>query len=785
MAIRYSSNGNELHGTPYSDSVSAKEDNDQRRWEAEQAHMFEDGPVLYPEEYNYTLYGYDGDDKLYGGTKNDILYGGNGDDHLYGGEGNDTLDGGEGRDHLYGGDGNNTYVFGQKFGVDTIHSHQKINSSDHQSKDVIQFKAPWKTTDFYYTRNSGGDLIIKAKKSTDEIQVKSYFNKENKIEVIQFADGTELNMNAIQKLLTHRVTKGNDDVYAAGNGVVLHGLSGFDTLVGTNGNDKLYGDGDNDILYGGNGNDFLDGGTGNDTLYGGEGNDILDGGLGNDILSGGNGNDTYVFGQNFGQDIINNKNNNPNHHSIIQFKAGWKASDFEYIAYTPSPTSDNYILGERGQGLMIRSKKTSDQITVRSQFYNNHYGVSEIRFDDGTVLNSEAIKNLATQPNVLGTRQYGTANYDLMIGTKGNDSLSGNNGNDLLSGGDGNDFLDGGLGNDTLYGGFGDDILDGGEGNDYLDGDQGQNTYVFGQKFGQDVITNISLVAGRRDIIQFKAGWTDQDFTYSSDEDNELIIQSTKTSDQIKVKRTHFLTNDDPTLSIQEVRFADGTVIPASELIRRASENMNLADAKNRIYAVKTHFSNEDNELVNGSWLTDEIFGEGGNDLINSYGGNDYLDGGSGNDTLFAGYGDDFIDGGTGNDILWGEGGNDVYIFGKNFGQDTVYNDGVGKNEKGIIFFKENWKNTDFNYLKNKSDLLIQSKNSSDRVIVKDYFQKSGRIDEIKFVDGVILDTNTVNHLVGQNLNMMKSAMALSHSQETAIQAVQSEQPIALIATSH
>ena len=60
--------------------------------------------------YNYTgftsnLYGYAGNDRLYGGWGNDTIDGGTGNDHLYGGDGNDSLDGWTGDDRLYGGSG--------------------------------------------------------------------------------------------------------------------------------------------------------------------------------------------------------------------------------------------------------------------------------------------------------------------------------------------------------------------------------------------------------------------------------------------------------------------------------------------------------------------------------------------------------------------------------------------------------------------------------------------------------------------------------------------------------
>ena len=55
-------------------------------------------------------------------------------------------------------------------------------------------------------------------------------------------------------------------------------------------------DGD-DLLFGDSGDDVKDGGQGADLLVGGAGNDTLGGGLGSDV---------YVFGRDYGWDVIDN-----------------------------------------------------------------------------------------------------------------------------------------------------------------------------------------------------------------------------------------------------------------------------------------------------------------------------------------------------------------------------------------------------------------------------------------------------------------------------------------------
>ena len=66
------------------------------------------------------LKGGGGKDKLYGDSGKDKLYGGSSKDTLKGGGGKDKLDGGKGNDKLFGGSGADTFVFNKKSGKDTI-----------------------------------------------------------------------------------------------------------------------------------------------------------------------------------------------------------------------------------------------------------------------------------------------------------------------------------------------------------------------------------------------------------------------------------------------------------------------------------------------------------------------------------------------------------------------------------------------------------------------------------------------------------------------------------------
>lgn len=81
-------------------------------------------------------------------------------------------------------------------------------------------------------------------------------------------------------------------------------LLGNDYITGGNSGDTINAGAGADTVHGGNGNDSIAGGPGNDLLFGDNGKDTLDGGAGNDTLTGGRGHDRFVFGYQFGHDVI-------------------------------------------------------------------------------------------------------------------------------------------------------------------------------------------------------------------------------------------------------------------------------------------------------------------------------------------------------------------------------------------------------------------------------------------------------------------------------------------------
>ena len=346
---------------------------------------------------NDILYGGEGNDTLDGYDGKDTLYGGDGDDTLYGGDGNDTLEGGAGNDRLEGGNYDDTYVFGRGDGSDTIY--------DGHGNDTIKFKEGISLNDLIVKRAQDiQHLEISIKGTEDKITINnaydwsgSYYNS-GIIENFEFADGTKLSFNELEKQTMFKGTDGNDTIMGANASDEIHGGAGDDKIYANNGDDILYGEAGNDtigagngndILYGGEGNDTLDGydgkdtlygGDGDDTLYGGDGNDTLEGGAGNDRLEGGNYDDTYVFGRGDGSDTIYDGHGN----DTIKFKEGISKENLTFMF--------------NGNNLSIRYGE-GGSITVNNYVDNAAYQIEKIELEGGNFITNSQINKIIQDIN--------------------------------------------------------------------------------------------------------------------------------------------------------------------------------------------------------------------------------------------------------------------------------------------------------------------------------------------------------------------------------------------------
>ena len=484
---------------------------------------------------------------------------------------------------------------------------------------------------------------------------------------------------------------GNDlDIMFAKFGYT-YGTDLNDDLTGTSDVDEINGLAGNDSIYGGAGNDTLDGGTGNDNIFGEDGNDILIGGEGNDYLIGGNGADTYIFNPGFGNDAIDNSDDNAsaNEPDIIQFGEGILAS--------------KTTLGRQGYDLIITvsydpdengTTRPNDSIRVYSYFDQQGTSsatVNSIVFADGTTWDYEYVRD----------------HWNSIPGANGGVTLEGNNEDNTINGTNYNDILIGNGGNDTINAGNGNDRLLGGTGNDTLDGGSGDDTYLWNWGDGMDTISD----TGNHDKISFGDGITYSDLKFRQEGGNLRI--TVKNNENQGMLINNFFSSLD--YKIEDLYFQDGSIVHLSEI------------------PLTLHQLNTD-ETINLTGNGDTVYANGGDDRVNGGQGNDTIFGGDGNDNIYGNSGNDVISGGKGDDTIDGGNGADTYIWNLGDGLDTiaqVSNEDIIKFGLGITFDNLSFRN-------DNGDLRIYvNGDDTQGVICKNFFgNDSYKSKQIIFNDG-------------------------------------------------
>ncbi|MDO8414883.1 MAG: calcium-binding protein [Agitococcus sp.] len=705
----------------------------------------ENNDSLYGFSSNDTLQGLGGNDYLNGDAGNDNLDGGTGNDTLYGGNGNDTLKGGVGNDYLQGGYGADGYLFSRGDGQDTIYNYDydRLGSQ----ADSIQFGSGIAETDVTATKN-GSDLVLTINNTSDSIRVQYYFesgaNTAYAIENIRFANGANWDINTIkQKVSGPRV---------------FNGTNANDYYEGDFGNDIIRGNGGQDYLVGNDGNDLIEGGAGNDNLSGGQGNDSLNGGSGNDYIVDSDGSDTFVFERGSGSDSIYNYNSNrqtttDGQSDVIQLGTGISVSDVS--------------LKRQGNDLVLSINGTTDSLRIQNHFYNDYYGqnsyqIGQIKFADNTVWDTSFIKAKVLEGTESNDSIYGYASNDNLLGKGGNDTLNGGAGNDTLEGGAGYDYLNGGDGNDTVNGGEGDDylnggyginVLDGGAGNDTYYGGRGDDTFIFTKGSGKDVVSNYNSIGSDalRDKI-FLKDLTTADVTFTRiNYDLELTINGTNGADKLRIPN-YFYQNFGSgycAYSISRLVFGDSAEYNADKIRDLVSSGQSLI------------LGTANNDTLIGSSLNETLRGLDGNDMQFGYGGNDTVEGGNGNDQLYGGGGNDSLDGGEGNDFLEGDNGADTYRFGRNSGQDTIYNfdsDSLNSNADRILL-GAGIAESDITLSQDGQDLVIRINGTNDSLRVQNYLQNNATtahtIESIVFANGATWSIDVVKQKIFGSGNLL------------------------------
>ena len=155
---------------------------------------FADGSSFNLSTQGLTLQQFNADDTVNGTSYNDVIYGNGGHDTINAGGGNDTIIGGIGNDMLNGGAGDDIYKYNLGDGFDTI--------SETGGMDKIVFGNGISREDLSFEQ-TGNSLRISFEDNENKgLEINDHFRyNTSKVETIEFADGTTLDLTNADQLI--------------------------------------------------------------------------------------------------------------------------------------------------------------------------------------------------------------------------------------------------------------------------------------------------------------------------------------------------------------------------------------------------------------------------------------------------------------------------------------------------------------------------------------------------------------------------------------------------------
>ena len=466
---------------------------------------------------------------------------------LVGNNGNNLLTGLGGNDTLEGGGGDDIYIFGRNAGTDLI--------IDNSGNNSLLLTGGLSAEQLVFSKN-GNHLEITIVNTTDKATIQDWYsNNSNRLQQIQFSNGTTLLAAEIENKANANPTNGNNNTGTANNDLIvgtdnndtINGGAGTDTLIGGLGNDTYVVDNINDVVteLANQGSDTIQStvsytlsaqvenlillgtvhltGTGNDLaniIMGNNGNNTLSGGLGTDTLKGGLGNDTYLIVD--AEDMIEEDNN------------GGTDTVISSVSYTLTTNVENLTL--TGQAHLTGTGNAANNVITANDGNNTLTGGAGKDSLKGGLGNdtylisvddvADVIIELANEgiDTVESYSSYALANHLEHLTLMGTENINGA-GNSLantITGNSGNNVLVGAAGNDTLSGGLGNDV------------------YLFGRGSEQDTIDNTDDSSGN-DMLLLSQGISVEQL-WLQQSANHLLISIVSVSQQT-------ITNDDGSTS--------------------------------------------------------------------------------------------------------------------------------------------------------------------------------------------------------------------------------------------
>ncbi len=368
------------------------------------------------------------------------------DDLVLGTQSKDYLEGGKGNDIIRGGRDGDIYVFKAGDGNDRIAESNDWWSDTEQNKyDFLQFGGAINPENIkLYRAGESGDVLITVLDANgaptgDSMLIEDQFYWANipflgllfphRIESIGFSDGSFMSHTDLMARVLSDLKTDNADI-----------------------------------------------------IFGFNNDDELDGGKGDDVLVGRAQNDTYIYGRNYGRDVVEDGANDffGGSFDTLKFTDGLRWTDFEFERQGASAT------------ITMRVKGTEDAVILKDQYVNEFpFGfrdmIERLEYADGTVWD-----------------YFKLAQHVI--------DLASTSGDDLI---------------------YGFDIAnshDGGAGDDRIEGAGGGDTYIFGRGYGTDTIFDSASGAQGDRLILTDIALDDVDFSRAA---NDLILTVRATGDRI------------------------------------------------------------------------------------------------------------------------------------------------------------------------------------------------------------------------------------------------------------
>jgi len=494
-----------------------------------------------------------------------------------------------------------------------------------------------------------------------------------------------------------------------------------------------------------------------DTITGTFGDDTLNGGFdtGSHTLIGMAGNDVYYV---YNPADIVIENANEGNDSIFSYISYMLSSNVENLTLLGSDNIDgtgnnlsDQIIGNSGNNLLtggigndtldggpgadtMIGDRGNDVYYIDSSddvIIENASGGTDTVYSSITYYMPDYVERLFF--TLLGDKDgYGNSLDNYINGNCFANYIDGDAGDDTIYGSLGNDTLNGNSGTDKMFGGMGDDFF-------YVD-NTGDAVIEYSEQGTDTVISTISytlpnsvenLILAGDNTINCYGNYLDNDILGNSANN---ILRGLAGNDTIDGG----MGADSMLGSIgDDVYFVDN----AGDIVIESPDQGNDTVLSSISYIISDNVENlvllnEDNINGIGNNLDNYITGNVGDNLLSGNGGNDVLDGG------------------TGSDILIGGAGNDTFIFDKGYGNDTIQD----SENIDSVKFGDKIALSDLGIFRDGNDLYIDIKNSSDNLMIQNWFLgDQNKIGTFVFKDGTVLTpqdiANIMLHQHGMPLN--------------------------------